>query len=67
MAAIKALTSLKRPCKVNVTTDSQYVRKGIIEWMKDWKKRGWKTAAKKPVKKKDLWQLLDDASQRHDR
>ncbi len=66
MAAIKALISLNRPCKVSLTTDSQYVRKGILEWMKDWKKRGWKTAAKKPVKNKDLWQQLDDASQRHD-
>ncbi len=66
MAAIEALTSLNRPCKVSLTTDSQYVRKGILEWMKDWKKRGWKTAAKKPVKNKDLWQQLDDASQRHD-
>lgn len=66
MAAIEALISLNRPCKVSLTTDSQYVRKGILEWMKDWKKRGWKTAAKKPVKNKDLWQQLDDASQRHD-
>jgi len=66
MAAIEALTSLNRSCKVSLTTDSQYVRKGILEWMKDWKKRGWKTAAKKPVKNKDLWQLLDAASQRHD-
>ena len=52
MAAIEALTSLNRPCKVSLTTDSQYVRKGILEWMKDWKKRNWKTAAKKPVKRK---------------
>lgn len=66
MAAIKALESLTRPCKVDLTTDSQYVRKGILEWMKDWKKRNWKTAAKKPVKNKDLWQLLDEAAQRHD-
>ncbi|MCP3674829.1 MAG: ribonuclease HI [Gammaproteobacteria bacterium] len=65
MAAIEALRSLNRSCNVSLTTDSQYVRKGILEWMKDWKKRGWKTAAKKPVKNKDLWQQLDDASQRH--
>jgi len=65
MAAIEALNSLKRPCDISLTTDSQYVRKGIIEWMSDWKKRNWKTAAKKPVKNKDLWQQLDEATQRH--
>ncbi len=51
MAAIKALTVLKRPCNVRLTTDSQYVRKGITEWMAGWKKRGWQTSAKQPVKK----------------
>ena len=66
MAAIKALESLKRPCEISLTTDSQYVRKGIIEWMSDWKKRNWKTAAKKPVKNKDLWQKLDEATREHD-
>jgi ribonuclease HI len=66
MAAIQALNSLKRPCSVNLTTDSQYVRKGITEWMNDWKKRNWKTAAKKPVKNQDLWQQLDQAAQRHE-
>lgn len=66
LAAIKALESLKRTCKVDLTTDSQYVRKGILEWLADWKKRGWKTASKKPVKNKDLWILLDQAAQRHD-
>jgi len=65
MAAIKALQSLTRPCVINLTTDSQYVRKGITEWMNDWKKRNWKTAAKKPVKNKDLWQQLDAATERH--
>ncbi|PCJ48135.1 MAG: ribonuclease HI [Gammaproteobacteria bacterium] len=65
MAAIKALNSLNRPCDISLTTDSQYVRKGILEWMVAWKKRGWKTAAKKPVKNQDLWQQLDESTQRH--
>ena len=65
MAAIRALEALKRPCKINLTTDSQYVRRGISEWMDDWKKRGWKTAANKPVKNKDLWQRLDEAAAKH--
>lgn len=65
MAAISALELLSRSCKIELTTDSQYVRKGIIEWMDGWKKRGWKTAAKKPVKNKDLWQRLDAAVQSH--
>jgi len=66
MAAIQALEMLKRPCKVALTTDSQYVRQGILEWMEGWKSRGWKTAAKKPVKNKDLWQRLDEATKKHD-
>ena len=66
MAAIMGLESLKRPCRVRLTTDSQYVQKGIQEWMANWKKRGWKTAARKPVKNVDLWQRLDRASDRHD-
>lgn len=66
MAAIQALESLKRPCKVCLTTDSQYVQKGITEWMDSWKKRGWKTAGKKPVKNVDLWQRLDAAVTEHD-
>ncbi len=66
MAAIQALELLKRPCAVSLTTDSQYVRQGILEWMQGWKARGWKTAAKKPVKNKDLWQRLDDATQKHE-
>ncbi len=66
MAAIKALESLKRPCKVRLTTDSVYVRSGITEWLPNWKKRGWKTAARKPVKNADLWKRLDEATQRHE-
>lgn len=66
MAAIMALESLTRPCKVRLTTDSQYVMKGINEWLANWKRRGWKTAAKKPVKNVDLWQRLDQATAEHD-
>ncbi len=66
MAAICALETLNRSCDVDLTTDSQYVRKGITEWMDAWKKRGWKTAAKKDVKNKDLWQRLDKAVNEHD-
>ena len=65
LAAIQALESRKRSCKVSLYTDSQYVRKGILEWMDNWKKRGWKTAAKKPVKNVDLWQRLDKAVNDH--
>ncbi|WP_435408749.1 ribonuclease HI [Pleionea litopenaei] len=64
-AAIEGLKALKRPCQVELTTDSQYVRKGITEWMDNWKARGWKTAAKKPVKNADLWSELDELVQRH--
>ena len=66
MAAIQALNALKRPCAVDLYTDSTYVRSGISEWMKGWKARGWKTADKKPVKNADLWQELDVARDRHD-
>ena len=66
MAAIMALESLKRPCKVALTTDSQYVMKGITEWLANWKRRGWKTADKKPVKNEDLWRRLDAAVSGHD-
>jgi ribonuclease HI len=66
MAAIRALESLTRPCRVHLTTDSQYVMKGITEWMANWKKRGWKTAGRQPVKNVDLWQRLDKALQQHD-
>jgi len=65
MAAIRALESLKRPCSVSLTTDSVYVRSGITEWLPQWKKRGWKTAARQPVKNVDLWQRLDAAMQPH--
>ncbi len=66
MAAIMALESLKRPCQVELSTDSTYVLKGITEWMDNWKARGWKTANKKPVKNEDLWRRLDAAIERHD-
>jgi ribonuclease HI len=65
-AAIAALDALSRACSVDLYTDSQYVRQGVLEWMANWKKRGWKTAAKKPVKNQDLWQELDQAMARHD-
>ena len=65
LAAIRALEELKRPCKVRLTTDSQYVKKGITEWLADWKRRGWKTAARKPVKNEDLWKRLEQAAARH--
>ncbi|HUT40431.1 MAG TPA: ribonuclease HI [Gammaproteobacteria bacterium] len=65
MAAIAALESLKRPCRVHLVTDSQYVQKGIEEWLAGWKRRGWKTAARKPVKNVDLWQRLDRAASDH--
>jgi len=65
MAAIQALETLKRPCHVKLYTDSKYVLQGITEWMENWKKRGWKTAARKPVKNEDLWRRLDEALQRH--
>lgn len=65
MAAIESLNSLKEPCTVALYTDSQYVKGGITEWIQGWKKRGWKTAAKKPVKNQDLWQALDEAVSKH--
>ena len=65
-AVIKGLEALKRPCKVEVYTDSQYVQKGVTEWMAGWKARGWKTAAKKPVKNQDLWQELDEMQGEHE-
>jgi len=65
-AAIEALNALKGRRKVVLHTDSKYVMDGINEWMPNWKKRGWKTAARKPVKNKDLWQALDEAAARHD-
>lgn len=65
MAAIEALNALKRPCEVTLHTDSRYVMDGITDWIRGWKARGWKTAAKKPVKNADLWQALDAATTRH--
>ena len=66
MAAIQALEALNKPCKVDLHTDSQYVMKGITEWIGGWKARGWRTADKKPVKNEDLWRRLDAARLRHD-
>ena len=65
MAAIKALESLTRPCLVKLNSDSIYVLKGITDWMPNWKKRGWKTAARTPVKNEDLWRRLDTAISKH--
>jgi ribonuclease HI len=65
-AAISALEALKRPCSVDLFTDSQYLRQGVTEWMRGWKARGWLTADKKPVKNEDLWRRLDAARARHE-
>jgi len=65
MAAISALENLKEPCEVELTTDSQYVRQGVMSWMDNWKKNGWRTIDKKPVKNQDLWQRLDAAASHH--
>ncbi len=65
-AAIQALESLKRPCRVVLTTDSQYLRRGITEWLPNWKRRGWRTAERKPVKNADLWQRLDILAAHHE-
>jgi len=65
MAAIQALESLPRDCEVKLTTDSVYVKNGITEWIENWKKRGWRTASKNPVKNVDLWKRLDVAAQKH--
>ena len=65
-AAIEALKALSEPCEVSLTTDSTYVRDGITQWLTNWKRNGWKTAAKKPVKNQDLWQALDHESARHE-
>ena len=66
MAAIAGLQALQRASRVELTTDSQYVRQGITQWIHGWKKNGWKTAAKKPVKNQDLWQQLDAAMAAHE-
>lgn len=65
LAAIEALRALNTPCSVDLTTDSVYVRNGITSWLEGWKKKGWKTAARQPVKNVDLWQALDEQNQRH--
>ncbi|WP_372882942.1 ribonuclease HI [Psychromonas sp.] len=65
LACIKGLQTLTEPCEVELTTDSQYVRQGITQWIHNWKKRGWKTAAKAPVKNVDLWKALDAAQEKH--
>jgi len=65
MAAIVALETLKRPCDVDLHTDSEYLRQGITDWISGWKRNGWRTAARKPVKNADLWQRLDTAVARH--
>ena len=64
-AAIRGLAALKRACEVDLYTDSEYLRLGITEWMANWKRRGWKTASRKPVKNQDLWQALDTQAARH--
>lgn len=66
MAVIEALEALKRPCRVSITTDSQYVKRGVNEWMARWKRNGWRTADRKPVKNRDLWERLDQALSRHE-
>ncbi len=65
LAAIMALESLTRPCDIDLYTDSQYLREGVTSWIHGWKRNGWKTAAKKPVKNDDLWKRLDAAQDRH--
>jgi ribonuclease HI len=65
-AVIEALAALNRPCRVVLHTDSQYVQKGITEWIRGWKARGWRTAAKEPVKNSDLWKKLDEVVRTHD-
>jgi ribonuclease HI len=64
-AAIEALKALKEPCHIALTTDSTYVKDGITKWLSNWKRNGWKTAAKKPVKNQDLWQQLEDCVAQH--
>jgi ribonuclease HI len=66
MAAIEALEALKKPCLVDLHTDSQYLRDGITKWINNWKARGWRTADRSPVKNEDLWKRLDIARTRHD-
>lgn len=65
MAAIMGLRALKEPCRVTLSTDSEYVKKGITEWLENWKRNGWRTANRKPVKNQDLWLLLEKEIERH--
>ena len=65
LAAIKGLEALKRPTRVSLTTDSQYVKNGITQWISGWKAKGWKTAGRQPVKNRDLWETLDELTQKH--
>lgn len=65
IAVIEALRALNRQCNIDLTTDSQYVKQGITEWIRQWKLRGWKTSQRKPVKNVDLWQQLDELTQQH--
>lgn len=66
MAAIEGLKTLKRPCAVHLTTDSQYVRRGMLEWIENWKKNSWRNSQKEPVKNADLWEKLDQLCQKHE-
>jgi ribonuclease HI len=66
LAVIRGLQALKRDCVIDVTTDSQYVKNGITQWIHNWKRNGWRTAARKPVKNDDLWRMLDEIVSRHD-
>ena len=66
LAAIEGLEALKRPCKVRLVTDSQYLRNGITQWIANWKRNNWRTASRTPVKNSDLWERLDKAASRHD-
>lgn len=66
MGAISALEALKEPCAVDLHTDSEYLRNGVTKWMHGWKRNGWRTADKKPVKNQDLWERLDEALKRHE-
>lgn len=66
MAAIRALEALKKPTTVTLYTDSTYLLKGVTEWMEGWKKRGWRTAARKPVKNRDLWEKISEVIEQHD-
>jgi len=66
LAAIRALEALKRPCRVRLVTDSEYLKKGITEWLPRWKARGWRTSERRPVKNADLWRRLDELAARHE-